>query len=94
MAHLNNFAARFRKGLASASPFTSVGTAWCPHCKLEVAAREKAHHQGTTYAFKRWCLRCGHVLTRGVHDNVVLLSGESLNPAAMAWSTAREGITR
>lgn len=87
MAQLNDFASRFRKGLSSASPFTSLGLEWCPRCQMEVDCDTKAHHQGSTYAYKRWCLRCGLVVKNGVYDNVVMLSGQPLPPAFVAWST-------
>ena len=97
MAHLNDFESRFRKGLSTASPFTAVSTSgnpfssfgleWCPRCKMEVDCDTQAHHQGTTYAYKRWCLRCGRVVRRGVYDRVVLL-GRPLPAAALEWSTA------
>lgn len=90
MAQLNDFASRFRKGLASASPFTSLGLEWCPFCKMEVDCDTRAHHQGTTYAYKRWCLRCGKVVKRGVFDNVAILSGRPLPPAALTWTASPE----
>jgi hypothetical protein len=88
MAYLNDWASRFRKGLTSANPFTSFGLEWCPRCKTEVDCDTQAHHQGTTYAYKRWCLRCGKVIKRGVFDNVVILSDRPLPAAALEWSMA------
>lgn len=85
MANLNDFASRFRKGIGN--PFSSFGLEWCPRCRTEVDCDTQAIHSGTTYGFKRWCLRCGKVIKFGVYDNVVLLSGRPLPPAALEWST-------
>lgn len=86
MANLNDFAERFRLGHTSASPFSSFGLEWCPRCKMEVDCDTAARHDGHTYAYRRWCLRCGIVIKRGVYDNVVILSGNPLPPAALEWS--------
>lgn len=85
MANLNDFASRFRKGIAS--PFTSFGLEWCRRCRMEVDCDTQAAHRGTTYVFKRWCLRCGLVVKSGVFDNVPLL-GRPLPAAALEWTTA------
>lgn len=84
MANLNDFASRFRKGIGN--PFTSFGLEWCPRCRMEVDCDTQAIHSGTTYGFKRWCLRCGRVVKAGLYDNVVLL-GSPMPQAALAWST-------
>lgn len=99
MANINDFGERFRLGHASANPFTARGTGsrsdWCPHCKCEVTYRQESHHQGTMYAFKRWCRRCGQVISRGVFDNVVTLTGETpTHRDAVDWSKEREELTR
>ncbi len=92
MAFLNDHASRFRKGLSN--PFTATGLQYCIRCKTDVDTRIESHHQGTTYAFKQWCRRCGHVIARGVSDNVLMLSGRPLPPAALEWSIAPEKITK
>jgi hypothetical protein len=84
MANLNDFSARFRHGISN--PFTSFGLEWCPRCKTEVDCDTQAVHQGTTYAYKRWCLRCGKVIKRGVYDCVPLVGGP-LPAAALEWTT-------
>lgn len=66
------------------NPFTSLGEDWCPRCGPTDANTEAAH-AGTTYAFKRWCRRCGRVLKWGVWDNVPLLSDRPLPEAALEW---------
>lgn len=88
MAHLNDFAKRFRLGLPSATPFATLGLEWCQRCKTEVDTETKAHHQGSTYAFKRWCLRCGKVVSHGVYHNVPLVSHVPLPAGTMEWVTA------
>lgn len=88
MAFLNNHAARFRRGLPSANPFSAARETWCPRCQQVVDTTERMAHRHTTFAYKRWCCRCGDVVTRGVSDNVVVLTGV-LSPEAQAWS--REG---
>lgn len=84
MANISDFASRFRKGLSS--PFTPSGLKYCPDCKMEVDSNIQSHHQGTTWAYRERCCRCGHVFQRGVFDNVVLLSGQPLSPAAIEWT--------
>jgi hypothetical protein len=87
MAHLNNFAPRFRKGLSS--PFTAFGRDWCDRCRTETASRSDNVHSGTTYGFKRCCLRCGKVLAFGVYDNVPVIAGGGGVPAqAVEWAQA------
>lgn len=85
MANLNDFGSRFRKGIAS--PFTSFGLEWCPRCKMEVDCDTQAAHRGTVYVYKRWCLRCGLVIKRGVYNNVPLLTNQPLPAAALEWTT-------
>jgi len=98
MAQINTFPERFRLGLPSASPFTSLQSQtgipstkleWCRRCHDEVDTETRAHHQGVTYAYKRWCLRCGHVLAHGVYHNVPILSAVPLPAGTMEWVTAQ-----
>lgn len=92
MANLNDFAKRFRLGVSSASPFTSLGLEWCPRCKTEVDTETQTHHHDRTYGYKRWCRRCGYVVKYGVFDNVPILSRPT-PPDALAWVKA-EGEDR
>lgn len=85
MANLNDYGSRFRKGIGN--PFSSFGLEWCPRCRMEVDCDTQAAHEGTTYAFKRWCLRCGKVIKRGVYDCVPLVQGQGLPAAALEWTT-------
>lgn len=85
MANLNDHASRFRKGLSN--PFTAGGRDWCPTCHQDVDTQTEHAHHGTTYAYRRRCRRCGQVIARGLHDNVVMITGQ-VNPAAAAWSQA------
>lgn len=87
MANLNDFAKRFRVGLSSASPFTTLGLEWCPRCKMEVDCDTQAHHEGTTYAYRRWCLRCGKVVKHGIYQNVPLVALGPMPAAALEWAT-------
>lgn len=88
MANLNDHASRFRKGLGS--PFAAGNDLeWCPRCRMAVDHETQAEHQGTSYGWKRWCLRCGKVLSYGVFENVPLLSGGvALPAAALEWVMA------
>lgn len=86
MSMLNDYGSRFRKGVGN--PFTSFGLEWCPRCKTEVDCDTQAVHQGATYGYKRWCLRCGKVIKAGLYECVPLLAGAGLPPAALEWSTA------
>lgn len=97
MANLNNHASRFRKGLsnpfsdctgAGGNAFATLGTEWCSRCQMAVDCDTQAEHQGTTYGYKRWCLRCGKVVKFGLYENVPLLSGGvTLQPVALEWAT-------
>lgn len=89
MSNLNDFASRFRKGISN--PFTSFGLEWCPRCKMEVDCDTESIHDTRTnvYAFKRWCLRCGKVIKRGLYDCVPLL-GRPLPNAALEWSISSD----
>lgn len=89
MANLNDFASRFRKGLPSANPFQTCGLEWCRRCQMEVDTETHGHHQGTTYAYRRSCLRCGLPLSRGVYDNVVLIGSGGASDAAVQWTLER-----
>jgi hypothetical protein len=81
-----DFKRRFQRGIGS-SPFTTFGLEWCSRCRMEVDCDTRAHHEGTLYVYKRWCLRCGKVLKRGIYDNVPLLSSRPLPAAALEWTT-------
>lgn len=88
MSYINNWARRFRAGISSATPFKSMGMDWCPTCKRECECDTASHHNGTIYAYKRWCTRCGRVLLYGVYDNVPLIGlTRPLPPAALEWVT-------
>lgn len=71
MALLNDFASRFRKGLAN--PFEAPRLEWCPTCHMQVDHETEGQHQGTTYVYRRRCKRCGSVIARGLFDNVSVL---------------------
>jgi hypothetical protein len=107
MANINTFPERFRLGRPSASPFQSLQSdtgnrpgcpslklEYCPTCKDEVDTETHAHHEGTTYAYKRWCLRCGHVLARGIYHNVPILSDVPLPAGTAEWTLAPGGPDR
>ena len=83
MSNLNDFASRFRKGLSN--PFASFGLDWCQRCRMEVEVDTQAQHVGETYAYRKQCLRCGLTTSRGVYDNVPLLS-RPLPAAALEWT--------
>lgn len=88
MAYLNDRGSRFRKGISPA--FESAGRRrWCSTCQLEVDCSTEHAHRGTTFVFRRQCKRCGHVIERGVYDNVVVVNGRPLPSSALEWSLAR-----
>lgn len=90
MAYLNNFASRFRKGIASANPFTALGRVYCASCRMDVDHETESAHRGSIYVYRRRCKRCGGVLARGVYDNVPLLQSAP-SPArveADGWTQA------
>lgn len=57
------------------NPFDSLGDDYCIRCKQVVDTDTEAHHEGTTYAYRRRCCRCGLVVNWGVYDNVAVLEG-------------------
>ncbi len=102
MAHINTFPERFRLGFASASPFASLQPKtgvpsnqleYCPTCRDEVDTDTQARHQGLTYSYKRACLRCGHVLARGIYHNIPILSAVPLPAGTVEW-TLSPGVDR
>ncbi len=84
MAYLNDFASRFRKGLAN--PFAAGGRDWCPTCQQDVDTETAHAHRGTTYGYRRRCLRCGAVIAHGLNDNVTIVTGQPIGAAAVAWA--------
>jgi len=74
---------------STSNPFSSLGTDWCRHCKMEVDCDTKAEHVGTTFTWKRWCNRCGRVTQSGIYDQVCILTNTPLPQAAIEWT--REG---
>lgn len=90
MAFLNDHGSRFRKGLSN--PFSSHGLEWCLTCQQQVDHTTQGRQQGTTYAYKRTCDRCGGVIARGVAD--VTLVDQPLSPAALRWSLTPEADRR
>ena len=102
MAQINTFPERFRLGFASASPFASLQPntgipsgklEYCTTCKDEVDTDTQARHQGTTYLWRRRCLRCGQVLARGIYHNVPILSAVPLPAGSAEWTTT-PGVDR
>lgn len=87
MAYLNDFASRYRKGLAN--PFEAGGRDWCPRCHQDVDTETVHAHRGSIYGYRRRCRRCGDVIANGICDNVHLVTPNPVRPAADAWSTAR-----
>ena len=96
MAHINTFPERFRLGFQSANPFASLRSGsgipsgkleYCPTCRDEVDTDTQGHHQGTTWAWRRSCLRCGQVLARGIYHNVPILSAVPMPKAMVEWTT-------
>ena len=67
------------------NPFSSLGTDYCPRCKLERECDMAAVHSGDTFTYKKWCLRCGKVISFGMYDHVLVMSRRPLPPAAFEW---------
>lgn len=68
------------------NPFASTGTDWCPRCKMECEVDMASIHQGTTFTYKKWCVRCGRVICNGIYDQVRLMSNVPLPAAALEWN--------
>jgi len=86
MIQIMDWKRRWQRGIGS-SPFTATGDlTWCGRCEMAVDHETQSFHRGTTYVFRRWCLRCGLVLNRGVYDNVPILSARPLPAAAVEWT--------
>lgn len=80
-------ASRFRKGHSSASPFSTLGETYCYRCRMVVDSDEEAQHDGTVYAWRRNCKRCGVTVSYGVYNHVPLLTPPSpLMNRAVEWA--------
>jgi hypothetical protein len=66
---------------------------WCPRVATK-RHRYAGRHQGTTYAYRRACLRCGQVLARGIYHNVPILSAVPLPAGTVEWTTTPGWIRR
>lgn len=71
---------------STSNPFASVGTDWCPRCRMECEADMAALHHGETFTFKKWCVRCGKVICSGIFNQVCVLTNTPLPPAALEWT--------
>ena len=68
------------------TPFSTLGLAWCCWCKMEVDSDTEAHHEGTTYVYRRNCCRCGHVIACGAVEAPIVAGGRAaLPPKALRW---------
>jgi hypothetical protein len=68
------------------NPFDSLGRDYCLNCRQDVDTDTEAHHQGTTYVYKRNCCRCGDVINWGAYDQVAVLDGPTPGLIrAMEW---------
>ena len=88
-------ASRFRKGVGTSpfeavntmgNPFATLGIEWCPRCRMEVDCDTDAVQDGTVYAYRRRCMRCGKVVKSGIYSNVVML-GEPIPGSKLEWVT-------
>ena len=59
------------------NPFQHLGRDYCLHCKMDVDVDTEAHMQGTTYAYRVQCGRCGRFINWGWYNQVAVLSGPS-----------------
>lgn len=53
---------------------------------MEVDCDTKAEHVGDTFAYKRWCNRCGKVTQAGVYNQVAIISNTPLPRAVLKWT--------
>jgi len=72
--------------VSTSNPFSSIGTDWCPRCRMEVDCDTHAEHVGTTFTYKRTCNRCGVVTQAGIYDQVRIISNQPLPRAAVIWT--------
>jgi len=74
------------------NPFVPSGTAYCLRCKEMGASKAEARYEGTVYAMKEWCEKCGHIIRYAVSDT----TGYGMVPdvrkqqRARAWVRAPE----
>lgn len=67
------------------NPFDFQGLEYCVTCKQDVDTDTEAHHKGSTYVYRKRCLRCGAVMSWGTYDHVPLL--ETRTPIrAIHWA--------
>jgi hypothetical protein len=60
---------------------------YCHRCKEWVGYRSEARFEGTVYARKEWCARCGSVITYGVYNQ---RDDPATARRALTWATERE----
>lgn len=78
------------------NPFTPQGEAYCSRCQERGAAQAEARYEGSVYAMKQWCARCGHIITCAIWDG----TGQGRVPdvdkqrRAQAWVHAPEADRR
>ena len=68
------------------SPFSTCGIDWCPQCKCEVDTNSAGIQHMDTFTFKRWCAKCGRVISWGIYNQCLMLSNKPLPPAAVEWT--------
>lgn len=75
---------------STSNPFSSLGTDWCPRCKMECEADMHAHHDPNTntFAYKKWCCRCGTIISCGIYNQVCMMTQRPLPAVAFAWAFA------
>ena len=74
---------RWRRG--NGQPFEAFGLEWCERCRQAVDTETQAAHRGTVYVWKRWCRRCGKVISYGKYDNCPIVSDSDLQACAIEW---------
>ena len=70
---------------STSNPFASLGTDWCPRCKMECETDMDCVHHVDTFTYKKICCRCGRVICFGMYDQIKILSGIGLPAAAFIW---------
>lgn len=68
------------------NPFATSGIDWCTRCRSEVDTDCAGIQQNDTFTFKRWCAKCGKVISWGIYNQCLMLSNTPLPPAAVEWT--------
>lgn len=69
------------------SPFETLGTVYCNHCKMETDVDTDAVSNAGIYAYRRRCLRCGNIIQKGAYAAPLVCGDKPMPSAVFEWVT-------